>query len=368
MLNKAKIAIRIASQYYKNISASKFYISSSTEDLPVVFFNLRSVLAEPYYINLLFVFTVAGGYETVIKHNIKFLSSFDKYAKPLIKLAKVGFSKPTNSITITDSRIEPGSIYINPNYYGYVLDKNRRQDQFLFPYLMHPHHYISGEYLKASLYRKTKRTIKAYFSGNQDREAYSNPIVTNIFKKFTRHHLISILEESLNENHLGYTSNLVNTKSEKINKLIINKWTWSHSKVQSLDARIQDNSWLQTLSNSDFFLAASGITMPLCFNIIEAMSVGTIPILQHPEHLYPPLAHMENAIVFMDEKDLIEKIKLVLLMPEEEIAVLRNNVAAYYDQYLAPEAIIDNFNARSKTITEIVMNIEYPSYVAYLNK
>ena len=80
--------------------------------------------------------------------------------------------------------------------------------------------------------------------------------------------------------------------------------------------------------------------MPLCHNIIEAMSVGAIPILQHPELFYPKLEHGVNCIFFEDEKDLIFQIKEVLIMDSSIINNMIENVIEYYKTNLTPKAVV----------------------------
>jgi hypothetical protein len=53
--------------------------------------------------------------------------------------------------------------------------------------------------------------------------------------------------------------------------------------------------------------------MPLCHNVIEAMSVGTIPIIQKEyAALYPNLTDNENAVIFNDLEHLDSILKTFL--------------------------------------------------------
>jgi hypothetical protein len=101
--------------------------------------------------------------------------------------------------------------------------------------------------------------------------------------------------------------------------------------------------WLDTVSKSDFFLCFSGVELPMCHNAIEAMAVGTIPIISYADWFFPALEHKKNAIVFKDEKDLVEKVNEVFQMPQEQIAEMRRNVLKYYETHLSAESFMKRY-------------------------
>jgi hypothetical protein len=61
-----------------------------------------------------------------------------------------------------------------------------------------------------------------------------------------------------------------------------------------------------TLSHFNFFLACPGFIMPYSHNVVEAMSVGAIPVIQdtYAHMFFPTLKHNINAIIFTDLGDL----------------------------------------------------------------
>ena len=73
--------------------------------------------------------------------------------------------------------------------------------------------------------------------------------------------------------------------------------------------RIPRTGWLDALSRADFFVACPGIEMPLCHNLIEAMGRATVPILEHPEFLDPPLQHNLNCLVFRGREELVRTLE-----------------------------------------------------------
>ena len=67
---------------------------------------------------------------------------------------------------------------------------------------------------------------------------------------------------------------------------------------------------------------------------------------------------MENCIVFDDKADLVNKIKDVLNMGQEEISKLRERVVDYYESHLTPEKFVSNIESREKYIIIAVMITE----------
>ena len=82
---------------------------------------------------------------------------------------------------------------------------------------------------------------------------------------------------------------------------------------------ISSTQWFETISKSDFFLCLSGVELPMCHNSIEAMGLGTIPIISYNDWFFPPLEHGKNAIVFTDQKDFIAKVKQAFDMKPNQI-------------------------------------------------
>ena len=100
--------------------------------------------------------------------------------------------------------------------------------------------------------------------------------------------------------------------------------------------RIPQEKWFSTLSKSDFFLACPGGAMPLCHNVVEAMAVGAIPILEYPEYLEPPLKHGVNCLVFSGPQELLRIMRRAFQMKPAQIIAMRKAARDYYRRHLAP--------------------------------
>jgi hypothetical protein len=97
---------------------------------------------------------------------------------------------------------------------------------------------------------------------------------------------------------------------------------------------VAPQDWLATLASSEFFLCCPGSSQPTCHHLVEAMSVGAIPILEYGDRVTPRLVDGETAICFRGRRGLVEAIKRIDRLDPQQIAGLRRNVARFYDQHL----------------------------------
>lgn len=104
-----------------------------------------------------------------------------------------------------------------------------------------------------------------------------------------------------------------------------------------LDSRtctIQPSEWLPSLASARFFLCCPGGRQPLCHNLIEAMSVGTIPIIEYGDRITPALVDGQQAICFRGRDGIGAAIERIDSMSEEEVRGLSRRVASFYDRHL----------------------------------
>jgi len=121
---------------------------------------------------------------------------------------------------------------------------------------------------------------------------------------------------------------------------------------------IPPSEWMPNIARADFFLCAPGIVMPMCHNLIEAMAVGTIPILNYPEWMDPDLTHLRDCLVFEGEDDLVAKVRLALAMPSRQIADMRANVVRYYEANLRPDVLVGAVEAREERDITVLLHTE----------
>lgn len=261
---------------------------------------------------------------------------------------------PSDAIVLEDTMFSPD--YFN----SYFNKNNQEEDCFHVPMSFHPFMYHQGIWNNMIDLNK-KRVNSIFCYGNFDSKAYLE-IKRTGFSVIPRTELLEFFSNQ--ENFMALPG-----KKETLEKIK------DHSLDQKYAFAIKENFALamedvrELLSYFNFYLCCPGVVMPLCHNVIEAMSVGTIPLIQkeYAEVMYPHLQHRQNAIVFEDlphlEHILSEEI---FHYSEPEISAMRNNVLDYYEQYLTPEGMVKNLNESIQKHQLIYLQAEHRS-VTFIN-
>jgi hypothetical protein len=219
------------------------------------------------------------------------------------------------------------------------------------PYFMYARNYSTGQDNAVNLYRRNKRKIKMLFAGNTDAQYYNSRRIKVNYGKMTRIEGVNTL--------LGVGDRVKCGESRKNFEEIMNIQGYVNDcRILLTNEKfpIKLDEWFRLLSASDFFICLSGTDLPMCHNAIEAMAVGTIPLIGYPEWFFPPLEHKKNAIVYDGKEDLIRKFNEVLNMSPDEIKKMREHVVDYYEQYLSAESFIQKFESQRGQIFTIMLH------------
>jgi hypothetical protein len=217
------------------------------------------------------------------------------------------------------------------------------------PYAMHPLQAALATTEHLDRLRRRERVLRILFAG--DSKGYVRNRIRYPHPKLPRHEVLQALRRDL-------TSELIEvTTAGDLRRLsasgYVNAFVLSDS-----GSGIAAEDWLPTLADADFFLCPPGMVMPMCHNVIEAMAVGTIPLISYPEWMRPRLRHLHNCIEFSDRDDLLRKVRLVLSLPPREIAELRRNVIEYYEDHLRPTRLVDMLEAHPERDVTLLLHTE----------
>ncbi len=375
LLNKVNLAWKLLLNYTSNLT---YYLGKpKTVGKPKVIFDLNDRRVEPYYFLLIYSFHKAG-FNVVIRNSFMFIANIRKTGhflfelpRLIIKLFPYKNIQPED-IIITD-KIEKVNKYTAQKKIHISFDvyssKLKHEAFITMPFFMSPNQYIYGYDKEIKDLRKSERKMKIFFSGNQNKINYTHSIFQDFFKIMNRIEILNTLKNTLTPDEIL----IINEKKKWTfledsfqNKFVLNQWTWSQGNSENLDSRVSTENWLKILSKSHFFLATPGIRMPLCFNVTEAMSVGTIPIIQYPQYYAPPLQDMKNCIVFKNSEDLTEKVRFVLSLSTKAIKELRANVIDYFDRHLQLENLPQSIKAIDDKNSTLLINATEVSYASYL--
>lgn len=121
---------------------------------------------------------------------------------------------------------------------------------------------------------------------------------------------------------------------------------------------LRGRDYLAFLGRCDFVIAPPGYRMPLCHNLVEAMSVGAVPILNYAEWLHPPLQDGVNCLAFTTPEELSAAVARALELDSATLDRLRAGVADYYAEHLALESFARRLCATLDQSPTIVVNSE----------
>ncbi len=103
---------------------------------------------------------------------------------------------------------------------------------------------------------------------------------------------------------------------------------------------IAASNWLDFLAQHRFFVCCPGAAQPMCHNLIESMSVGTIPLIEYGDRVRPALRDDETAICFRGEQGLRDALDRIQAMSDERLDAMAIRVAEFYDRHLCGKAFL----------------------------
>jgi hypothetical protein len=196
-------------------------------------------------------------------------------------------------------------------------------DEIAFPFFVHPWIASSSPPKLAET-----RTARLFFGGNTEQGKYDKPVIREVYGMLSRRDMLEAAAAAIPASGIFKPTDAVPwLESQEFHPYVF---------CETQRCKIPPERWLEALSKADFFLACPGVGMPLCHNVIEAMTAGCIPILQYSAYLSPPLQHGVNCLAFDDAQSLNAVLHSIFSMSDAEITALRSNVRAHYEAHLAP--------------------------------
>lgn len=288
-----------------------------------------------------------SGYQLVFYPQFHFLSRLNKY-KALLHALDFRVLEPREADQVS---MPPDSLTL------YQSGSRKRvklewmssgpvpREVVAMPYFMHPLMY-QEPYVRPDPARPTRRRV--FFGGNTTPKDYQRKVLATRYGKINR---VAVLEHLMSQ--LDATEITLVTRAEQLQE------TFSDPRVVIVRTEHQpivEAEWLAAVSQSDFFLACPGAHMPMCHNVIEAMRVGTIPLLQYPEYFHPPLEPGIHCLVYQDREDLLRQTRMALHMHRETIFQMKKNVIDYYEHYLHPPVWVNRLAQRPEAQVTLVVN------------
>ncbi len=322
----------------------------SGRPLNTVYFDLRDNTFHRYLYCLIKYFDLAGT-KILIRKRIGFLGRISFFSEMIVDLPHVFLvtENPISSQLVVCQSAEKArscrSVLLSDDYFSEGEDSG-----YHVPMCMHPDVYHLPIYQQRSLDRGGG-TIRLSFAGNVNPAKYSSPLLARLFAKLSRVEVVNTVIQAYPDKVI-----LPHTRGERqaVKRAEI---------LMAIDPRayLDGQEFMEMLGQSDFYLAPPGVAMPLCHNVVEAMFMGAVPVLQYPELFNPPLEDNVNCIVFRDRADLIRRVAEILQMAPVQVAELRRQAMVYYDQHLSPESVVGKIMQRRDKLHTIYLLSEQGS-------
>lgn len=303
------------------------------------------------YLYLFIKFLYLEGYTIYVKPNfITFYNlKTDQFCTYLFSEKIICVDKPPKNV----KTIVLDKTVLNANYF----EAPKTTAAYYVPMSQHPLMYKENWWNAPIVDEKRKQSV--FMAGNFDESTYLAIENDNVFTTISRLGIYSFLAnkqllysiDSLQKLQTFYEST-IDFKIILLNRLKLN---------------VPMDELRHWLAKFDFYFALPGVVMPFSHNIIEAMSVGCIPFIQqsYADMFSPPLINHKQVLTFTDITDLQDKIKYLFALDSYKIAQMRNEVYAYYNNYLTPTKVVQNLEKAN--FKNIYLQAEHYS-VALLKK
>ena len=307
---------------------------------------------------------------------ISYIFKYEDHSVLLIKisdfhkaLSRFGFSylmknfsinlwfKDLKTISFLDKNAD---FYFNPDYF-YFFDKNmiEKNNNFVLPFYNTKNFYLKGKLNQFIKLQNSRKKFKIIFSGTTSEEWYENLQFNNLKnKKFlNRNDVLNTVKENFAERILVLNNSSQIHKINDTNKDILILET--NPKISKRQKSFSESDHMKFISESEFFLCMPGSSMPICYHLIEACLVGTIPILSYNDFLFPKLTDNE-ALFYFDKSQLLKSINDALYMDKQRSDKMKKKIIDYYNFNLSPANIYNKLQKKNMPL-EIFTNFDHTS-------
>jgi len=293
---------------------------------------------------------LAAGYEPVFRRNFRFLASVPtKPYKRLLVDTPFATAKLTPAEAVLAITDDPETPYDPDTFRVVHVDYAERPagpDELALPFCMGPR--VIDVSAVPEIDPAAPRPVGVFFAGSTAPRDYDRDVLRSRYGLMTRLEMLDVVfrESSLPEPLLLRTP----ADAERLHT--------GCSIALGLDGglRVEHRDWLPTLALADFWLACPGTQMPMCHNLVEALSVGTVPILEYDRYTTPPLEDGVNCLAFRGERGLVDALRHALTMPEHQKRRLRLAARDFYERHHAPGALVERLMNASANPVTLLMN------------
>jgi glycosyltransferase involved in cell wall biosynthesis len=310
-----------------------------------LYLDLRS---NPFdrYLHLLLIFFALEGYQIRVRWRWGFWSAWStSQICDMLGQFKLVWHQPNHhNIMFTDRKDIPDSIFLDVDYFRAIQNEQDKSSFFIPMPMVDSMYYFDLHQSEIHIQNRKKAVLFVGRSGS-----YSQGYNSKVFGIEERDKVISTLRQS--KLSIVDSIDLWNIQTDVV--------------LQDRSAKnINPQQWRPFLAEFDFFLALPGYVMPHSHNIVEAMSVGCIPILAYAAWMVPTLEHGINCIVYEHGK-IEEAINYARSLDSSVIKQMRQKVFDYYQSHLEVSSVIKKIEDHSD-LKKVYLTGEYNSTLKFM--
>ncbi len=252
---------------------------------------------------------------------------------------------PSDALILRDSAVSPrrGRLNERHTHARLMIGRDNVADTWIMPYPMHPHTLARLTSIDLSTLRMNDSRRGIFFAGRL-KASYSH--VHSDFGVLNRLQIV----DSLRRHFADQVQNHIHDAHDPNDIVLVD------AKTQGLSP----DQWLPTLANYNFFVCCPGVCQPMCHNAVEAMSVGTIPLIEYADRFTPGLVDGVNAICFRGERGLIEAVHRIQNLDDSDIRRMRQNVIHHYETHLRGDRFLAKLrDSHSDTIGDRLIGMPF---------
>lgn len=327
----------------------------------IIYADISNILLNRYLYSFLKFFHI-NGYTVYLPNDINSINILSKktgefqYASWLLEDGFVKFGLPDRK----KSTIWLEAKNLSNDYYSTLINEADSKSSYHIPMCEYPFLYHSNNW-EVSIAIEIPRKRSIFMIGNCDKRFYNTISNTGVFNLPTRYETAVFLYKKKYFKNLDSFEDLINFTSQETDEKLIIIDTSKKFEIDAVELK-------KVLTAFNYYLALPGIIIPNSHNLVEAMSVGCIPVLHesYADLMEPKLINDQNCFIYDSLEELDSIILKLFLLNEAKIKKMRKDVLFYYEQYLSPYAVVQKIE--NNKFDEIFIQAEAISLALFKNK
>ena len=357
------LRVRLFRKFKKNYNYHKvLWKAKQIKDTDkILYADISNILLNRYLYSFLKFFHI-NGYTVYLPKDINTINILSKktgefqYASWLLEEGFVKFGVPERK---KDS-IWLEAKDLSNDYYSKLIDGTDNDSIYHVPMCEYPFLYHSNNwevFIRIGIPRK--RSI--FMIGNCDKRFYNAISNSGIFNLPSRYETVTFLYKKEYFKNLDSFEELINFTSKKTDGKVLIIDTSNKFEIGGVELK-------KALTSFNYYLALPGIIIPYSHNIVEAMSVGCIPVVHqsYADLMVPNLINEDNCFTYNSLEELDRLIRKLFVLNGAKIEKMRKDVLFYYEQYLSPYAVVKKIE--NNNFDEIFIQAEAISLALFNNK